>query len=144
MVVIQKSPRRMIPLKNYSESEGACRCGCGAIVADDLMIRLQAFVFLLERETGCSVKHQTTSGSRCRADNARVGGASDSRHLHNDAMDGTFHEFRGGQWRQIPNREVAHLAIRCGLFTGVGFLKYEKTGENCVHLDCRPGQLVQW
>jgi uncharacterized protein YcbK (DUF882 family) len=144
MVTIPKSPRRLIPLRNYSETEGACRCGCGERPTDDLMIRLQCFVLFLERETGCSVKHLTTSGSRCKTDNARVGGASDSRHLHNDAMDGTFQEFRGGQWRQIPNREVAHYAQRCGLFSGVGFLKYEKSGENCVHLDCRPGALVVW
>lgn len=144
MVMIQKALRRSVPLKNYSDTEGACKCGCGERPTDELMVCLQAFIFLLERETGCSVKHLTTSGSRCKTDNARVKGASDSRHLHNDAMDGTFHEFRGGVWRQIPNREVAHLAQRCGLFSGVGFLKYEKLGQNLVHLDCRPGALVVW
>ena len=144
MVIPVPKPRRTVALPNYSEFEGDCRCGCGMAQDNDAMIIFQAFVFMLQRKYGCKVVHEETSGARCQKHNAAEGGASDSRHLHKDAFDSRFYKNIGGKRIRIPNREIAAAAIASGLFGGVGYMKYEKTGEDIVHLDCRPGALVQW
>lgn len=144
MIQTQKPDRRSVLLRNYSASEGSCECGCGMVVENEMMLRLQAFVFILERIHGCPVKHIITSGARCASHNASVGGAKESQHLSGKAVDGTFHRFIGGQWEQLDNGAVANFARESELFGGVGFLEYHRKGKNLVHLDCREGKVTIW
>lgn len=66
------------------------------------------------------------SGYRSPADNRRVGGAVDSRHLHGDAVD-------------LPQGlATVDQAVACG-FSGIG-----RRGNWAVHVDTRPGPLVIW
>lgn len=60
-------------------------------------------------------------------------------------MDGIFQYLVDGKWEQIDNTDVASLAVTSRLFTGVGYQRYAKAGQNLVHLDCRPTQaIVRW
>lgn len=141
-------PRRIVPLVNYSEHEGECKCGCGLPISDEAAICLQAFIYVLERHYGCRVRHVTKEGeiygSRCPKHNADEKGAKDSRHIHADAADGYFERLYNGKWAQIPNSEIFTLAKQSGLFGGIGYMKYVKAKKNLVHLDTRPGPLVTW
>ena len=65
--------------KNFSRSEFACKCGCGA---DDISMvlvhRLQAIRDVLGEPM------YINSGVRCKEHNAAVGGDSDSEHIPNE------------------------------------------------------------
>lgn len=66
------------------------------------------------------------SGYRSPAHNKAVGGAGDSRHLHNDAAD-------------IPaGYATVAQAERAG-FTGIG-----SSGQWAIHVDVRPGGAARW
>ena len=136
-----QSRRRFVPLENFSDTEGRCQCGCGGAVGDEIMLRLQAFIRTLALVADPPIKCRVNSGFRCAKHNAAVGGAADSRHLHGDAVDVVFFRADGSQ---IDNADVAVMARKSGLFTGIGYMQYAKQGKNLVHLDCRPGALVIW
>ena len=118
-----KSRRRFVALENFSDTEGACQCGCGKVPTEEIMLRLQAFIRALEVVAGPHIKCQINSGYRCAKHNAKVGGAADSRHLHGDAVDVVF--FREGG-TQIDNADVASVARHCMLFSGIGYLDFAK------------------
>jgi uncharacterized protein YcbK (DUF882 family) len=68
--------------RNFARSEFACTCGCGFDTVDAALLGiLQA----LRDHFGESVT--ITSGCRCEAHNATVGGAENSQHLTGKAAD---------------------------------------------------------
>ena len=128
---------------NYSEKEGNCKCGCGAELSPRLLIANQAFIFILERKFKAKVRHIITSGSRCPEHNEKEGGSPTSQHIDNLATDGIFQENSSGPWKQISNDLVARIAIKSGLFGGVGWQLYKDQNKNLIHLDIRPGDRVK-
>ena len=142
MIPMEK-PIRKITLKNFQNpDEFKCRCGCGKNIKDDFLVSLQAFVFYLARIYATEIKVQVNCGSRCAKHNAEVGGEPDSQHLNDCAADLVFFQKIKDEWVQISNDDIAQLAIKTGLFTGIGWMQYKKQGKNLVHLDKRDGQHV--
>lgn len=69
-------------VKYFKKHEFACKCGCGADAMEETLIRVA------DRTREHFGKPITvTSGRRCATHNAKVGGVSNSRHLHGKAMD---------------------------------------------------------
>ena len=68
--------------KNFSRLEFTCRCGCGY---DDINLDLVAALQKLRDLLGQSL--HVTSGCRCKAHNAAVGGAVNSYHVKGWAAD---------------------------------------------------------
>ncbi len=136
--------KRMVTLKNYSIDEGACPCGCGARMGDEIALALQAFITILERTYGAPVRHIVTSGRRCRDHNEKVGGSPSSQHLEGKAADGVFQWKTSVGWSTIDFLDLGALARKSGLFGGIGYLEYQRTGQKFIHLDVRPGHTVVW
>lgn len=67
---------------NFQRKEFACKCGCGF---DDINLDLVADLQTIR--TGLGNQMIITSGCRCSAHNARVGGVWNSHHLYGDAAD---------------------------------------------------------
>lgn len=103
---------------HFSRSEFDCHDGQIAHPAPELVQRLE----LLRSATGrpCRI----VSGYRDAAYNARIGGARDSRHIHNDAAD-----LESG-YATLAQAEAAG-------FRGIGVCR-----GWAVHVDCRPGPRV--
>lgn len=137
-------PRRCVQLANYSVTEGSCSCGCGARMGEDIVLALQAFISILRRTYGAPVRHLVTSGARCKAHNAEVGGSPTSQHLEGKACDGVFQWHSGATWIPIDIIDLGTLARKSGLFGGVGYIEYERGGHHFIHLDVRPGSTVFW
>ena len=138
--------KRQVECPNYSTTEGNCKCGCGMTMTGEIVLALQAFVRSLERMLGAQVRHLITSGARCKARNdATPGAAKDSRHTHGDAVDGYFEhsDDNGKHWHRMDSRDVALVAVKTGLFGGVGWMRYSRS-SGIVHLDTRPGKTVTW
>jgi len=137
--------RRSVELPNYSTGEGACRCGCGLQMRDELVLALQSFVRVLERAWGAKVRHVITSGARCSAHNGTVPKSSPtSQHTTGNAADGHFEYCHNGGWHRIDSSDVAAAAVKSGLWGGVGHLQYAREGTYIVHLDLRAGPAVTW
>lgn len=82
------TPTRIALSRNLYRDEFACKCGCGFDTADfELVKRLQKLVNTVGRELEEPHSIILTSGCRCVAHNALVGGASDSQHLYGRAAD---------------------------------------------------------
>lgn len=138
--------RRAVDLPNYRDDEGICSCGCGKASGDEIMMACQALCRILSRRyNGAGIQHRITGGARCKRKNeATIGSAQYSYHLIGAALDGTFwwRDIPSGPaWAMIPCDEVAKVAVASGLFGGVGHRKYK---EAFVHLDTRPGIVVEW
>lgn len=133
--------RRTVSLENYSETEGRCKCGkCKVGLGDEIMVRLQAFIYRLENLYQCSIRHILTSGGRCKPHNKKVGGSPTSQHPEGNAADGFFEMETGKNvWVKIPVADIAAQAIQSRLFTGIGYTLYK--GE-FIHLDCRPTRIM--
>lgn len=132
--------KRKVMLANYSDGEGQCKCGCGLQLKDDILLRLQAFIYRLENLYQCHIRHVINSGMRCEAHNKKVGGSQTSQHLSGKAADGNFEMETGNDiWVKIPVADIAAQAIQSRLFTGVGYSLYK--GE-FIHLDCRPTRIM--
>lgn len=141
------SDRRVVELSNYRNDEGICSCGCRKESADVIMLSCQCLVRRLSRKYGgAPVQHRVTGGARCKAKNdATPGSARYSYHLVSAALDGTFWtlERETKAWAKIPCEVVAEEAKAMGIFGGIGWRKYRGAGD-FIHLDVRPGQLVEW
>lgn len=108
--------------ENFHLSEYECRCGCGETLVDgDHIQKLQKF----REKIGKPVR--INSAYRCPAYNAKIGGASDSRHMYGDATDITADG--------IPPSVV--YANADNIFDGVG--KY----NTFTHVDSR-GYRARW
>lgn len=137
--------KRTIVCENYSSTEGRCRCGCGEDLRDDLILALQAFCGILRRYYAAPVRHLITSGSRCTKHNMTTPGASkDSQHINGAAADGYFEIMNRGKWQRLEPQELAMIAIKSGLFGGVGYQRYMRDGSGIIHLDVREGATTTW
>ena len=136
--------RRYVGMPNYSIAEGQCSCGCGARMQDDIVLALQGFITILKRTYGAPIRHLVTSGARCKAHNAEVGGSPTSQHLDGKACDGVFQQRLEGHWLPLDLIDVGQLARKSGLFGGVGYLEYIRHGKHFIHLDVRGGSTVVW
>lgn len=149
IVEASMKPRLMVPLKNFHSEEADCSCGCGKITAPELMIRLQAFVFYLERIYSCTVRCHITGGARCvkRNTDEYGGKATPSYHMGRsrgkvkdepgEAVDAVFEICPHGDWARISKDQLAEHAIESKLFGGVGWKIYGPA-TRFVHLDLGP------
>jgi len=69
-------------MKHFSPEEFQCRCGCGALVVDLILLKR---LDLLRARVGEPL--QITSGYRCPAHNKAVGGKSTSEHVDGQGVD---------------------------------------------------------
>ena len=102
--------------KDFSKSEFACKCGCGACdVKTHLINKLQALRNYLNRPL------VITSGVRCTTHNKHEGGKSNSAHLKGLAVDIACTDSR----------------FRYDLLEGAFALKFARIGviEDAIHLD---------
>src|SRR3972149_4600740 len=130
-MVLPLDQKRKIELPNFGITEGQCKCGCGLVLADRIVLKVQAFIFFLERKYGSKFRVITTSGARCQKHNKDEGGVPDSRHLYCDAIDGIFqYRTKAGTWTQLTNETAAKDAQSTGLFGGIGMKKYQEQGKN--------------
>lgn len=67
--------------KYFKHDEFKCRCGCGMDVSD----KLKSIIFEMREDAG--VPFIITSGARCLAHNAKVGGKQNSAHTRGLAVD---------------------------------------------------------
>lgn len=72
----------MLKSRHFQRREFACSCGCGFDTIDAETLRVLEAV-----RKAFEAPVTITSGARCQAHNARVGGASDSQHLVGRAAD---------------------------------------------------------
>lgn len=116
---------------NFSKSEFACHCGCGANnVNPDLVNALQLVRDALSKPI------LITSGVRCEKHNAHQGGAKHSQHLLGKAAD--IH-VEGMTTKALHDFILTNNGIFG--FRGVGF--YPKQGF--VHVDVRrTNSLIEW
>lgn len=132
--------KRMVMLENYTNNEGDCQCGCGMKLESSFLVRLQAFVYLLELLYETEIRHLITSGARCKSRNdATPDSANFSQHLNGLAADGYFEKKVKGEWVRLTPMEVSSAAVKSRLFTGIGWIKYRNT---IVHLDARKGNVI--
>lgn len=87
---------------NFRVREFACKCGCGRVLVDE---KLVAFLQRIRDHFGVSVN--ITSGCRCAAHNAAVGGDPNSSHVQGMAADIVV--------KGVEPREVAKYAESIGV-----------------------------
>ena len=130
---------RLVELPNIVDGEGFCSCGCGKDSTPELLITLQASVFLMARERGKRIR-VFWYGARCQAKNQATRGHADrSLHLDGEAADTHWEEYDGARWVKIPSQTVAAIMVGGGVWGGVGWNKYENTTKH-THLDLRDGK----
>jgi uncharacterized protein YcbK (DUF882 family) len=108
--------------EHFSRREFACRCGCGYDVPNQ---RLLLALEKLRATLGKPIR--INSACRCRAHNAKVGGASDSQHVQGNAADIRV--------RGLSPRDLYYEAIRVPDFDAGGIGVYPRDGF--VHVDVR-------
>ena len=62
---------------NFKVSEFACKCGCSTVKIDDKLVN-----FVQKIRTHFNKPVTINSGYRCSKHNAKVGGASKSKHIY--------------------------------------------------------------
>lgn len=107
--------------ENFYRREFACKCGCGL---DSIEMETVEVLQAVRDHFGVPVS--ITSGLRCKAHNARVGGAPRSQHLTGRAADIKVH---GVMPRAVYEWLVSEYPGRYG----VGLY------STFVHVDTRPG-----
>ncbi len=111
--------------KHFSTEELACRCGCGQMIVDPMLIGVLEFI------RARFMRPVTVySGNRCPAHNAECGGAQDSQHLYGKAADISVSEIDLGS---IVTAAEQAGAYGIGLYLDQGF----------VHVDVR-GYPARW
>lgn len=114
-------------VKYFRREEFACKCGkCGGFPVEPSE-KLVRVLDKFREEVGLAV--YINSGIRCKAHNAAVGGANDSRHLYGDAAD-----------IRCPGKmpsELYNIAVRLLPDGGVGIYDWG------VHVDTR-GYRARW
>jgi uncharacterized protein YcbK (DUF882 family) len=119
--------------KNIRRQEVACHCGCGFDTMDfETIMAVQHCCNDLAREHGLPrVTLHVTSGARCMAHNANVGGALDSQHTKGRAMDIKILEVS-------PDEVYAYFIEEYPNQYGIG--KY----KNFTHIDTRSDGPARW
>jgi uncharacterized protein YcbK (DUF882 family) len=141
--------RKMVPLKNFHETEDFCRDGCGKQTHPELMLRLQAFLFIIERIYNAPVRCHLTGPARCDKRNAEVYGGKEVESYHRGmsrgkikgepgaAVDVIVEVYLQNSWARISKAKLAELAIESKLFGGVGWRIYGPAAS-FLHLDLGP------
>lgn len=123
---------------NFSRWEFSCRCGCGFDrIKPELVKQVQRFRDLLRFAAEEEVPLRVTSGCRCPAHNAAIGGAKNSFHTQGMAVDFIFdydHVISAGRMISRAN-EIGLMKV-----AGIGVYP----DRDFVHLDIRPGNLTTW
>jgi uncharacterized protein YcbK (DUF882 family) len=142
-----KINRRIVPLHNFHALEGNCKCGCGMEVDPQLMLKLQAFIYILERTLNTEIQCIITSGARCIKHNTKTYNGiktssfhcgikrGDTPEMYGAAVDCVFKAKQGDEFVVLPKDAIAEYAITSGLFGGVGWKKYHPTLAQFIHLD---------
>jgi uncharacterized protein YcbK (DUF882 family) len=111
---------------HFTEEEARCKCGCGRIVVDDVLVRLLESIRAAAGHRPVTVR----SWNRCVQYNKEVGGSPDSQHLYGKAADISV--------KGVDPDQLADFAASCGA-DGIGI--YHTQGF--VHVDVR-GYRVRW
>lgn len=147
-----KKVRRFVELSNFSSTEGECSCGCHKRIADELMIRNQAFVYILSAKFGCLIRCRITGGARCLKkqkavyDGKGITPTPTSYHTGKNrdgvgdsyAYDAEYDKYENNQWVTIPREVVAYVAKESKLFGGVIHKLYVGDSSDFVHFDLGP------
>jgi len=140
--------RVSVPLRNFRQGEGDCKCGCGKKLAPELLLRLQAFIYFLEAELGLPTRCNINSGARCIPHNTatykgiptpsfHVGksrGLSEIAYEFGAAADIHVEVCLHDKWITVDKSKLAAFAIATRLFGGVGWKIYGDS-QNFVHVD---------
>lgn len=78
----------IVPIKEFKESEFACRCGKCNLGYSDMDEELLSKLFTARKEA--NVPFGITSAIRCEAHNEKEGGTHDSTHISGKAVDVSF------------------------------------------------------
>lgn len=120
--------------RNFSRHEFACKCGCGEAEVSPFLIEV-----LQRLRDVLGVKITVTSGRRCVAHNAAVGGAKNSQHLQGLAAD-----IRAEGWTAKDLLRVLRILVRANaLYVGYAYV----VTENVIHFDVRQPEsmtVVSW
>ena len=109
---------------NFNLREFQCKCGCGTVkLHSELLRRLQA----IRTETGRAAV--INSGYRCPTHNKKVGGASNSQHLHGKAADIVI--------KGLPIAEQRKICEKYFPDGGIGY------ANTYTHVDTR-GSKARW
>lgn len=123
-------------IENFIKEELECRC-CGMLhIADEALICLQAFRYMLKRIYQKEIRININSACRCKKHNKDVGGVKTSRHecesKKSDAFDITSPD--------LGYKELFIHAVTLDLFSTV--ICYNKS--EFVHVDTRPREKRYW
>ncbi len=112
--------------KHFSRKEFACRCGCGQDTVDAELISI-----LEEVRNHFKQPVTITSGNRCKAYNAKVGGAKASLHITSRAADFVV---KGVSPKEVYDSLSRFVGNRFGIGLYGGW----------VHFDTRSGKKARW
>lgn len=100
---------------HFQRHEFACRCGCGFDTVD-----AQTLEALESIRQHFNQPVTITSGCRCAAHNARVGGARNSQHTHGRAADIRVRNITPSAVAQWIEANISHVSVgRYGTFTHI-------------------------
>lgn len=121
---------------NFSSKEFACKgtgcCGNSSPISPILIYGLEKLRSLVCKKLGKETPLKINSGFRCRTYNARIGGASDSRHPLGDGADVDTPD-------GLTDKEFYGLAEKVPAFRDGGIGLY----SGRIHVDCREGK-ARW
>ena len=148
--------RQIVPLRNFNPDEFLCKCGrCNKSTDPELMVRLQAFIYIVEREFKAPVRCWIDGPARCIPHNINVYkrlGVTEYRESYHvgmsrgrggiedqcgAAVDVRIEIHTGKDWVRIAKERIAELAIESKLFGGVGWKIYGPASV-FTHLDLGP------
>lgn len=117
--------------KHFDESEAVCRCGCGQLIRNSVLIGvLEAIRAKAGERYGKELPVYVYSWHRCPAHNTEVGGVQNSYHCQGMAADITIDG--------VDLDELAEIAGFVGA-DGIGIYR----GQGFVHVDVR-GYAARW
>ena len=126
---------------NFNLREFQCKCGCGTVkLHSELLRRLQA----IRTETGRAVV--INSGYRCPTHNKKVGGASNSQHLHGKAADIVIKGLPIAEQRKICEKYFTDGGIGyANTYTHVDTRGSKASGltDEVFKSNCGPGNLTE-
>jgi uncharacterized protein YcbK (DUF882 family) len=122
---------------HFSLDELRCQCGCEA--SPEVVERLRALSWALERGFRVPIGQPVivTSGHRCKAHNTAIGGAGSSRHIHGDAADIKILGWSGERLAGWAECQIEHGVIPQG---GIGTYPAH---PGLLHYDMR-GTYARW
>ena len=121
-----KSGKIMKISKNFTREEFACKCGCGQDTVD---VELVGILQTLRQHFSQPIT--ITSGNRCEAYNAKIGGAKGSLHLTGRAADIVVANVEP---EDVYNALDRYLGNRGGLGVYNGW----------IHIDTRTTKKARW